>query len=77
MTTKSTTPLPVKCDWWYGLYALQCLSGRNSQAGCWSIWYRCMCGENVKEWRLLSENGVTNVQEEQRSGRKILSRKIW
>jgi hypothetical protein len=30
-----------------------------------------MSGENVKEWRLLSENGVTNVQEEQWSGRKF------
>jgi hypothetical protein len=38
--------------------------------------YRCMSGESVKEWRLLSEDGVTNVHEEQRSGRKFLSREI-
>jgi len=37
-----------------------------------------MNGENVKKWRLLSEDGMTNVHEEQRSGRNFfLSRKIW
>jgi hypothetical protein len=30
-----------------------------------------MNGENVKKWRLLFEDGMTNVHEEQRSGRKF------
>jgi hypothetical protein len=30
-----------------------------------------MNGENVKKWRLLFEDGMTNVHEEQRSGRNF------
>lgn len=63
----------MKRDWWYGLYAPQCLSGRNAQA---RTWRRCVIGENVKKWRLLFEDGVTNLHEEQRSGRRFFVTKI-
>ena len=59
-------PIPLKSSWWYNFECLKCLSGRNSQTGCKSIW--CWCSEwwECEEMSHLFKEGRTNVHDEEK-----------